>query len=114
MNVRWVMSMSAIALMGTLCGCHGRDLASRADQVASVAGDRKGTRSAEIAPPEIKDFGFIGKLVKKGGDWMLTIQYGELLRGEAAHDAAVKDGVIHEEEELEDDYYVREGDHETG
>jgi hypothetical protein len=64
----------------------------------------------EEKPPEVRDFGYIKSLTNKGGAWRITIQYADMLRGEEARKAAVADKAIGPDDDLEDDYYIRETD----
>ncbi len=58
------------------------------------------------APPVV-DQGYATEVVRVGGDWKVTIEYVDVLHGEKAHDAAVEEGAIKEDEPLEGDTYVR-------
>lgn len=65
--------------------------------------------SAEILQPDgtIKAMGYIDRVWENNGSRYLSIDYAEMLSGEAAQKAAVEDGVIEPGETLDNDYYIR-------
>jgi hypothetical protein len=65
--------------------------------------------SAETRLPDgtIKGMGFIDKVWVKDGKRYLSIDYAEMLFGEAAQKAAIADGYLKPGETLDNDYYIR-------
>ena len=65
--------------------------------------------SAETRLPDgtIKGMGFIDAAREEGGVRRLAIDYAELLIGEEAGQAAIEAGVIDPDEDLPNDYFVR-------
>ncbi len=108
-------SLVLCAVLPSIAGCRSADNSAPPPALASVPPGSVSTIGVAEKPlPEIRDFGYLSRKAIKGSDVLLTIQYAELLRGEAAKQAAIEDGLIKEDEDLEDDYYVREGDREIG
>jgi hypothetical protein len=65
--------------------------------------------SAETRQPDgtIKGMGYIDKVWVKAGVRYLSIDYAEMLSGDAAKQAAIEDGLIKPGEDLDNDYYIR-------
>jgi hypothetical protein len=65
--------------------------------------------SAETRLPngDIKGMGFITKVWEKDGVRYLSIDYAEMLTGEEARQAAIEAGVIEPDEDLPNDYFIR-------
>lgn len=65
--------------------------------------------TAETLQPDgtIRGMGFIDRVWEEGGKRYLSIDYAEMLSGEAALKAAIEDGYIQPGETLDNDYYIR-------
>lgn len=65
--------------------------------------------TAETLQPDgtIRAMGFIDRVWVEGGKRSLSIDYAEMLSGEAALKAAIEDGFIQPGETLDNDYYIR-------
>jgi hypothetical protein len=64
--------------------------------------------NAEILQPDgtIKVMGYIDKVWEKDGKRYISIDYAQMLSGEEARQAAIADGVIGPDDELDNDYYI--------
>jgi hypothetical protein len=84
------------------------------DTTTTVAGTDGGTTTTEklstaeerLANGHIKAMGFIKKVTEQGGKRVITIDYAEMLGGQAAIDAAVAAGEISPGENVPNDYYM--------
>ncbi len=84
------------------------------DSTSTTTGE-PGTTTTEIlssaetrlADGTIKGMGFIDAVWEEGGVRYLSIDYAEMLTGEEARQAAIEAGVIGPDEDLPNDYYIR-------
>jgi hypothetical protein len=69
--------------------------------------EKLSTAEQRLANGHIKAMGYIKKVWEQGGKRYISIDYAEMLSGQAAIDAAVKAGEIQPGEDLPNDYYIR-------
>jgi len=83
---------------------------------STVAGEtttteKLSTAEQKLANGHIKAMGFIKKVWEQDGKRYISIDYAEMLTGQAAIDAAVAAGDIQPGEDLPNDYYIRNTNH---
>jgi hypothetical protein len=69
--------------------------------------EKLSTAETRLADGHIKAMGYIKKVWDQGGKHYISIDYAELLTGDAAVKAAVAAGVIDPGEDLPNDYFIR-------
>jgi hypothetical protein len=69
--------------------------------------EKLSTAEQRLPNGHIKAMGFIKKVWEQGGKRYISIDYAEMLTGQAAIDAAVAAGDIQPGEDLPNDYYIR-------
>jgi hypothetical protein len=69
--------------------------------------EKLSTAEQRLSNGHIKAMGYIKSVSEKNGKRYISIDYAELLTGQAAFDAAIAAGEIQEGEELPNDYYIR-------
>ena len=69
--------------------------------------EKLSTAETKLANGHIKAMGFIKKVSEVGGTRSITIDYAEMLTGQAAIDAALAAGEISPGEDLPNDYYIK-------
>jgi hypothetical protein len=69
--------------------------------------EKLSTAEQRLADGHIKAMGFIKKVWEQGGKRYISIDYAEMLTGQAAIDAAVAAGDIKPGEDLPNDYYIK-------
>jgi hypothetical protein len=69
--------------------------------------EKLSTAETRLANGHIKAMGFIKKVWEAGGKRYISIDYAEMLTGQAAIDAAVAAGEIQPGEDLPNDYFIR-------
>ena len=74
--------------------------------------EKLSTAEQKLANGHIKAMGYIKKVWVQGGERYISIDYAEMLTGQAAIDAAVAAGEIKPGEDLPNDYYIRNTNHE--
>ena len=74
--------------------------------------EKLSTAEQRLANGHIKAMGYIKKVWVQGGKRYISIDYAEMLTGQAAIDAAVAAGEIQPGEDLPNDYYIRNTNHE--
>ena len=69
--------------------------------------EKLSTAESRLANGHIKAMGFIRKVWEQGGKRYISIDYAEMLTGQAAIEAAIAAGEIQPGEDLPNDYYIR-------
>ena len=73
--------------------------------------EKLSTAEQRLPDGHIKAMGFIKKAWVQGGKRYISIDYAEMLTGQAAIDAAIAAGDIQPGEDLPNDYYIRNTNH---
>jgi hypothetical protein len=84
---------------------------SSTDAGETTTTEKLSTAEQKLANGHIKAMGYIKKVWEQAGARHISIDYAEMLTGQAAIDAAVKAGEIQPGEDLPNDYYIRNTNH---
>jgi hypothetical protein len=80
---------------------------STGPEEATTTTEKLSTAEQKLANGHIKALGYIKKVWEQNGKRYISIDYAEMLTGQAAIDAAVAAGEIQPGEDLPNDYYIR-------
>ncbi|MDH3538857.1 MAG: hypothetical protein OEP52_02580 [Acidimicrobiia bacterium] len=108
-------SIAVLALVATLAACGSDDDATATTARTSVATTTTmapATTTTAMSTREVV-FGWLRSFVSDAGATTVAADTAEMLNGEAAVAAAREDGVIGADEDLPNDYYIRNPDEST-
>lgn len=101
------LSLLALALWMPACGPKA---AAPPPDAAATAQPSRVVDSGEPGMTSIEETGYIESIRKQAEGWSITIQYADLLQGEAARNAAIEAKEIGPNDTLDSDIYVRESE----
>ncbi|MCX8032495.1 MAG: hypothetical protein N3B14_03745 [Thermoleophilia bacterium] len=80
---------------------------STTESLSTTTTESLSSAETRLADGTIKAMGFIDRVWESGGTRYISIDYAEMLTGEEARQAAIEAGEIGPDEDLPNDYYIR-------